>query len=229
MKQDKGTHYDVIVIGGGITGAGTARDCSMRGLKTLLLERFDFTAGATGRNHGLLHSGARYAVTDQESATECIKENMILRKIASHCVEETDGLFITLPEDDLAFQSTFVASCQKAGIAPTMMALSAALGYCRKSLWQYINNNPETPSGRYLSILQTTFAAILAQLGLTRNTSEAVSIFLLKNSNQGLVDRAEVDISAKAESPLGEKADPEALRRKYLEDAYGLYADDEES
>ena len=109
-------HYDVIVIGGGVTGAGTARDCSARGLKTLLVERFDFTAGATGRNHGLLHSGARYAVTDQESATECIKENMTLRKIARHCVEETDGLFITLPEDDLAFQDTFVKSCLKAGI-----------------------------------------------------------------------------------------------------------------
>ena len=109
-------HYDVIVIGGGVTGAGTARDCSVRGLKTLLVERFDFTAGATGRNHGLLHSGARYAVTDQESATECIKENMTLRTIARHCVEETDGLFITLPEDDLAFQDTFVKSCLKAGI-----------------------------------------------------------------------------------------------------------------
>ena len=109
-------HYDVIVIGGGVTGAGTARDCSVRGLKTLLVERFDFTAGATGRNHGLLHSGARYAVTDQESATECIKENMTLRKIARHCVEETDGLFITLPEDDLASQDTFVKSCMKAGI-----------------------------------------------------------------------------------------------------------------
>ena len=109
-------HYDVIVIGGGVTGAGTARDCSVRGLKTLLVERFDFTAGATGRNHGLLHSGARYAVTDQESATECIKENMTLRKIARHCVEETDGLFITLPEDDFAFQDTFVKSCLKAGI-----------------------------------------------------------------------------------------------------------------
>lgn len=109
-------HYDVIVIGGGITGAGTARDCSLRGLKTLLVERFDFTAGATGRNHGLLHSGARYAVTDGESASECIKENMILRKIARHCVEETDGLFITLPEDDLGFQSVFVDSCRKAGI-----------------------------------------------------------------------------------------------------------------
>lgn len=116
MAKTNQNHYDVIVVGGGITGAGTARDCAMRGLKTLLVERFDFTAGATGRNHGLLHSGARYAVTDQESATECIRENMTLRKIARHCVEETDGLFITLPEDDLKFQDTFVQSCLKAGI-----------------------------------------------------------------------------------------------------------------
>lgn len=108
--------YDVIVIGGGITGAGTARDCAMRGLSVLLIERFDFAHGATGRNHGLLHSGARYAVTDQESATECIQENTILRKIAAHCVEPTDGLFITLPDDDLAYQSTFVESCKRAGI-----------------------------------------------------------------------------------------------------------------
>ena len=88
----------------------------MRGLKTLLIEKHDLTAGATGRNHGLLHSGARYAVTDQESAEECIRENMTLRKVARHCVEETDGLFITLPEDDLGFQSTFIDSCLKAGI-----------------------------------------------------------------------------------------------------------------
>lgn len=116
MLQTKMNHYDVIVIGGGATGAGTARDCAMRGLKTLLVERKDFTAGATGRNHGLLHSGARYAVTDQESAAECISENMILRRIARHCVEETGGLFITLPEDDLSYQAKFVESCQKAGI-----------------------------------------------------------------------------------------------------------------
>lgn len=109
-------HFDVIIIGGGITGAGTARDCAMRGLKVLLVEKYDFTNGATGRNHGLLHSGARYAVNDGESATECIKENMTLRKIARHCVEETDGLFITLPEDDLAYQAKFVEGCHKAGI-----------------------------------------------------------------------------------------------------------------
>ncbi len=108
--------FDVIIIGGGITGAGTQRDCAMRGLRTLLIERSDIATGATGRNHGLLHSGARYAVNDSESARECIEENMILRRIASHCIDETDGLFITLPEDDLAYQQTFVQACQNAGI-----------------------------------------------------------------------------------------------------------------
>ena len=108
--------YDVIIIGGGATGAGVARDCSLRGIKALLLERSDISTGATGRNHGLLHSGARYAVTDQESAEECIRENMILRKIAAHCVEETDGLFISLPEDGLEYQSVFVEACHRAGI-----------------------------------------------------------------------------------------------------------------
>ena len=93
--------YDVIVVGGGVTGACTARDCALRGLKTLLVEREDLCDGASGRNHGLLHSGARYAVNDPEGACECIIENKILKKIASNCVEATGGLFISLPEDGL--------------------------------------------------------------------------------------------------------------------------------
>ena len=50
MKRNE---YDVIVVGGGITGAGTARDCAMRGLRVLLIERHDIATGATGRNHRL--------------------------------------------------------------------------------------------------------------------------------------------------------------------------------
>ena len=71
MKKE----YDVIIVGGGITGACTVRDCAMRGLRSLLIEREDLCDGASGRNHGLLHSGARYAVSDQEGARECIREN----------------------------------------------------------------------------------------------------------------------------------------------------------
>ncbi|MBQ9137844.1 MAG: anaerobic glycerol-3-phosphate dehydrogenase subunit A [Alistipes sp.] len=109
--------YDVIIIGGGATGAGVARDCALRGIKALLIERHDIATGATGRNHGLLHSGARYAVNDRESAEECIKENMILRRIAAHCVEDTGGIFISLPEDGLDFQAKFIESCLAAGIS----------------------------------------------------------------------------------------------------------------
>ena len=128
MTQHETTKpFDVIIIGGGATGAGTARDCSRRGLRVLLVERFDISTGATGRNHGLLHSGARYAVTDKESAGECIKENMILRKIASHCVEETDGLFLTLPEDDINFQYKFVDACRQAGIRADVIDPKEAL------------------------------------------------------------------------------------------------------
>lgn len=110
------TETDVIVIGGGATGAGIARDCSRRGLRCTLVERYDIATGATGRNHGLLHSGARYCVTDSESAKECIEENRILKRIARHCIEPTDGLFITLPEDSLDFQDSFITACRQAGI-----------------------------------------------------------------------------------------------------------------
>ncbi|EAO9999821.1 anaerobic glycerol-3-phosphate dehydrogenase subunit A [Salmonella enterica] len=116
MKIRDSQASDVIIIGGGATGAGIARDCALRGLRVILVERHDIATGATGRNHGLLHSGARYAVTDAESARECISENQILKRIARHCVEPTDGLFITLPEDDLAFQATFIRACEAAGI-----------------------------------------------------------------------------------------------------------------
>ena len=118
---------DVIVIGGGATGAGIARDCALRGLRVTLVERHDIATGATGRNHGLLHSGARYAVTDGESARECISENRILRRIARHCVEPTNGLFITLPEDDLAWQQTFIHACRQAGIETRQLSPAEAL------------------------------------------------------------------------------------------------------
>ena len=115
------------MIGGGVTGAGTARDCALRGLRVLLLERGDYNHGASGRNHGLMHSGARYAVTDPESARECVEENAILRRIASHCIESTDGLFVTLPDDDLSYQKTFVAACHQTGIKTEILTPSLTL------------------------------------------------------------------------------------------------------
>ena len=107
---------EVLVVGGGSTGTGVARDLSMRGLDVTLVERGNLTHGTTGRMHGLLHSGGRYAVADPSSARECIAENRILCDIATHCVEETGGLFVQRPEDSDDYFERKRAACRDCGI-----------------------------------------------------------------------------------------------------------------
>ncbi len=60
----------VLIIGRGITGTGLARDIALRGVHCILVEKLDINAGASGANHGLLHSGARYVSSDLAMATE---------------------------------------------------------------------------------------------------------------------------------------------------------------
>ena len=115
------------MIGGGSTGAGVARDSAMRGLRTVLVERRDLADGTTGRFHGLLHSGGRYAVKDPEAAKECIVENLILRRTASDCIEDTGGLFVCTPSDDPAFGDEFVKGCRATGVPVEEIAVAEAL------------------------------------------------------------------------------------------------------
>lgn len=110
------TRTDVVVVGGGATGVGVARDLAMRGVDVTLVEQGNLTHGTTGRMHGLLHSGARYAVADQASAEECIAENRVLRDIAAHCVEETGGLFVQLDGDSDDYFEEKLQGCRDCGI-----------------------------------------------------------------------------------------------------------------
>jgi len=118
---------EVLIVGGGATGIGISRDLSLRGIPCLLVEKGDFASGASGRNHGLFHSGARYAVSDPEAARECIAENKILRKIAPHCIEETNGFFVSLREDGLDFRDKFLKACEKVNIPATLLSCDEAL------------------------------------------------------------------------------------------------------
>jgi glycerol-3-phosphate dehydrogenase len=120
---------EVLIIGGGATGVGISRDLALRGIPSVLVEKGDFASGASGRNHGLLHSGGRYAVSDPEAAKECIVENKILRKIAPHCIEETGGLFISLPGDGLLFRDRFLRACEQAGIPSTLCSRDETLAW----------------------------------------------------------------------------------------------------
>ncbi|MDE2040332.1 MAG: FAD-dependent oxidoreductase [Elusimicrobia bacterium] len=72
--------YDVVVVGGGITGAGVARDCAMRGLSTLLLERGAPGMATTASSTHLIHGGLRYLLYDRPTtAATCLDSGLILR------------------------------------------------------------------------------------------------------------------------------------------------------
>lgn len=114
--------FHVLVIGGGSTGAALVHDLTLRGLRVTLVERGELTSGTAGRHHGLLHSGGRYAVNDQESAIECIEENQILRKIAPGSFEENDGLFVAISDEDIAFKDKFLEGCAKCGIPTRVLS-----------------------------------------------------------------------------------------------------------
>jgi glycerol-3-phosphate dehydrogenase len=118
---------EVLVIGGGATGVGVLRDAAMRGFKAALVERADLGEGTTGRFHGLLHSGGRYAVKDPSAAAECIEENRVLRDIATDCIEDTGGYFVTTPWDDPDYGDRFVDGCMRAGIPVEETDVSEAL------------------------------------------------------------------------------------------------------
>jgi glycerol-3-phosphate dehydrogenase len=107
---------DVLVIGGGATGAGVAWDAALRGFDVVLADRADLASGTSGRFHGLVHSGGRYVVKDPDAAEECAHENGIVREVAADCVEDTGGLFVTTPFDDPAYADKFAAGCRASGV-----------------------------------------------------------------------------------------------------------------
>src|SRR5690348_8101164 len=117
----------VVVIGAGSTGAAIAHDLALRGLQVTLIERFGPAAGTTGHNQAQLHSGARYAVNDPESARECAEENLILRKIMPDSLELNDGLFIALNEEHLSYRETFMEACARCNIPAAEISPAVAL------------------------------------------------------------------------------------------------------
>jgi len=106
----------VLVIGGGATGVGVARDLALRGVEVTLVDRGRLAAGTTGRSHGVLHSGARYAETDPDDAAACLAENRVLREIAPACVDETGGYFLQLDGDDPDYFERKRAACADLGM-----------------------------------------------------------------------------------------------------------------
>src|ERR1700722_7558160 len=85
-----GARFDVAVIGGGITGAGIARDAAMRGLSVALIEAKDFASGTSSRSSKMIHGGLRYLpMGDIALVREAASERKAVQAIAPHLARET--------------------------------------------------------------------------------------------------------------------------------------------
>jgi glycerol-3-phosphate dehydrogenase len=86
--------FDVLVVGGGIVGAGVARDAALRGLHTALIEKDDFASGTSSRSSKLIHGGQRYLETgDFGLVYESCAERALLSRLAPHLVRPLPFLF----------------------------------------------------------------------------------------------------------------------------------------
>ncbi len=97
---DLPTEADLLVIGGGVTGACTARDAALRGLSVVLVERDDFAAGTSSRSSKLIHGGLRYLQTYQfRMVHESVRERELLLRLAPHLTHMRPFIYLLYDGD----------------------------------------------------------------------------------------------------------------------------------
>src|SRR3954462_2268011 len=102
LRRLASEHFDVLVIGGGITGAGVALDAASRGLRTALVERDDFASGTSSKSSKLIHGGLRYLQQGEVALVyEALAERQRLRRNAPHLVRVLPFLIPILTKDGL--------------------------------------------------------------------------------------------------------------------------------
>ena len=102
LRRLADTEFDVLVVGGGITGCGVALDAASRGLRTALVERDDFASGTSSKSSKLVHGGLRYLQQGEVRLVyQALRERQILRKTAPHLVHVLPFLIPIFTKDGL--------------------------------------------------------------------------------------------------------------------------------
>ncbi|MGV9102996.1 MAG: FAD-dependent oxidoreductase, partial [Candidatus Thorarchaeota archaeon] len=104
--------YDVVVIGGGSTGTAAARDCAMRGLETLLLERDDIASATVGTCAGMISSGLKY-MDEPEIVDICSEEVVHFKRIARHLIMKDPILTPLMKMSDVSTGGNFAEEYSK--------------------------------------------------------------------------------------------------------------------
>ncbi|MEF8976230.1 MAG: anaerobic glycerol-3-phosphate dehydrogenase subunit GlpA, partial [Halapricum sp.] len=214
----------VVVIGGGATGTGIARDLAMRGVDTTLVEKGNLTNGTSGRMSGLLHSGGRYAVTDQESAKDCIQENRVLREIAPHCIEMTGGLFVQMEGDDDDYFQQKLEGCHECDIPAEELSKAETLEL-EPHLSSDVKRSIKVPDGAIDPFRTVVATAISAENhgGRIETHAEVVNLLTEGDRVTGVKIRHK---TGKGSRVHGENGEIEAIEADHVVNATGAWADE---
>lgn len=186
-----GNGAKVCIIGGGGTGAALAYDLALRGLSVSLFERGELTSGTTGRHHGQLHSGARYAVGDRSIAAECMEETLVLRRIVPEAIEYNGGVFVATDDDEADYAPRFVDACLEAGIPAREVPVAEARSWepaiaptAKRAVW--------VPDGAFdaYRLPMSFFAAAKAAGAAIRSFAEVVDIGVSAGRSRSITARA---------------------------------------
>lgn len=100
----KNERFDLVIIGGGITGAGVALQAAASGLRTALIDMQDFSEGTSSRSTKLVHGGIRYLKQfDVEVVSDTVRERAIIQKIAPHIPRAAPMLLPVYDEPETTF------------------------------------------------------------------------------------------------------------------------------
>jgi len=204
-----------IVIGSGSTGAATAHDLALRGVAVTVVERGEIASGTTGRNHGLLHSGGRYAVKDPESARECIAERDILARIVPEILELNGGLFVAVDEAGLAYGEPFRQACAVVGI-PTRDLSGAEARELEPALSERVLGAVEVPDGvfdplhlclAFLATATSSGARVLAHVEVEELVVRGATVegVVVRDRQTGRRVRLEADVVVNAARPWADR------------------------
>ena len=217
----------IIVIGAGATGSFITHDLASRGFDVTVIEKGNIIGGTSGRFHGMLHSGARYAMNDVKAAQESIIDNKVISEIAPFCIENTGGLFVALNEEDLSFQGKFEEGCKQSNIPIEQLSIESVL-----KEEPFLNNSVKAAyrvpdkvinSFRFITSLLLTAKKESAKVLLNTEVVEFikegnnVNGVKIKNNNTGQSSELKADLIVNASGAWSSKLMDEKLGIKSIE------------
>jgi len=177
----------------------------------------DMTTELVAARTGKMYRATTYKAVSDDLKREALVENLDQQiELLRQRVYERGKVNLDNVDEVREIAFDFMQACRSSQTFPTMLAFSAALGISRTRLYSYIDTH-DNETTRLLDMLRSSWASIIAQQSLSRQTDNATAIFLLKNSGQGLTDRVEISATT-TQTPLDTaNIDAEQIAQKYSE------------